>query len=627
MTVIVGCTGAAADWQAAACTQMLRAQCLFASSNPIVAGSGGATFGAAHNHNQPQGSIERQPLTGDRFLLVADVRLGNRADLLRELEQANAEISDSAIVLAAWSRWRERCFDKLAGDFAIAVWDKAERRLTLARDPTGQRPLFYAVRDELVAFSTMAVGLLAIPALGRGFNRRRLCSMLTSLESDSDETYFVGISRVRPGCAISFSHGSVSAWRHWWPPQDELRLSERELAEAYHENLEASVKAALPPSGALGLHLSSGLDSGTVAATAARLSAGGRPIAFTAAPRLSFDGPVPRNRTADESGLASLTAGKHGLEHVVVRDASRILDRAREQCRLYEEPRCDIANMAWVRAVSAEARARGVTTLLTAEMGNLTLHAGGLPALAEWVRQGRLADWWSQARAAARSGDASWNGIFYNSFGHRLPAGLHPWLRRRFLQAPTEDEQSFVRNEYRSIRPAPSAMDSYSGRYAPRFHLVTGYDIGTFRKGALAEFGIDERDPTADRRLLDFSFRLPPSQLLDKGIWRPMARRALSGILPAEILNSRSRGYQAADWYERLTQADARLLLEQVEANGEAAEILDLDKLRAAIDHWPTNGWAQARTIALYRVRLPIALLTGVFLQEFAGSVSAPAGS
>ncbi len=627
MTVIVGCIGAAASRQETACAQMLQAQHLFAASNPTVTGSAGATFGVAYNQSQLEGRFDRQPHNADRFLLVADVRLSNRADLLRELGHANAEVSDSAIVLATWCRWQERCFDKLAGDFAIAVWDKAERRLTLARDPTGQRPLFYAVRDDLVAFSTMATGLIAIPALRRGFNRGRLCSMLTSLEGHRDETYFAGISRVRPGCAISFRAGSVSTWRHWRPPQDELRLSDQEFAEAYRENLEAAVRAALPRSGAPGAHLSSGLDSSAVAATAARLSTGERPIAFTAAPRPGFDGPVPRNRNADESGLASLTAGKHGLQHVVVRDASRILDHAREQCRLYEEPRCDIANMAWVRAVSAQARARGVTALLTAEMGNLTLHAGGLPALAEWVRQGRWASWWSQARAAARGGDASWKGVFYNSFGHLLPTGARDMLHRTFLQAPSEGEQSFVRKEYRVARRAPSTMDLYTGRYAARFALVTAYDVGTFRKGALAEFGIDERDPTADRRLLDFSFRLPPSQLLNNGTWRPLARRALADILPPEVLNSRLRGYQGADWYERLTQADARHLFEQVESSREAEEILDLDKLRAAIDRWPANGWAQPRTIALYRVRLPIALLTGVFVQEFAGSASAPAVS
>ena len=620
MTVIVGCVGAAGSWRDKACEQMLQGQAAFASSHSTISTSDDASFGAAADRNPEEDRRDQQPLDVDRFMLVADVRLSNRPDLLRELRQSDAKLSDSAIVLKAWLNWQERCFDRFAGEFAIAVWDKAEQRLTLARDPTGQRPLFYAVQGDFAAFSTMASGLLAIPAFRNGFNRRRLSSMLTGLEGNGDETYFANIQKVRPGCVVSIAAGSVKAWRHWWPPQEELRLSDQEFAEAYHENLRAAVSAALPSSNRLGVHLSSGLDSSAVAATAATLWAGDQPLAFTSAPRLHFDGPVPRNRVADESRLASLTAAKHGLSHVIVRDDSRILDRAREQCRYYEEPRCDVANMAWVRAVAAAAEARGVATLLTAEMGNLSLHAGGLPALAELVRERRWRSWWSQARAAARSRNANWKGILYNSFGHELSSGADKALARLFLKMPSQAEQSFARDEHGAAPRTPSILNSYNGRYSPRFELISRYDIGTFRKGALAEFGIRERDPTADRRLLDFSFRLPPSQMLDGGIWRPLARRALGDILPPEVLNSPVRGYQGADWYERLTQADARALFEEICSSTEATELLDTDKVRSAIDAWPSRGWADARIISLYRVRLPIALLTGVFIQEFEDS-------
>jgi asparagine synthase (glutamine-hydrolysing) len=283
--------------------------------------------------------------------------------------------------------------------------------------------------------------------------------------------------------------------------------------------------------------------------------------------------------------------------------------------------------MAWVRAIAAEAKARGATVMLTAEMGNLSLHAGGLPALAEWLRQRRWASWWAQARSAARSGEANWKGILYNSFGHQLPSGLRKALGQTFLHMPIGTEFNFGRSDTPAPEQEPPALNRYSGRYAQRFDLIARYDIGSFRKGALAEFGIEERDPTADRRLIDFSFRLPPAQLLDDGIWRPLARRALAEILPLEVVNSRLRGYQAADWYERLTQADARALLEQISATAAVGEILDTDKIRSAIDAWPTHGWADARTIANYRVRLPIALLTGVFIQEFAGSAMGSAPS
>jgi asparagine synthase (glutamine-hydrolysing) len=281
--------------------------------------------------------------------------------------------------------------------------------------------------------------------------------------------------------------------------------------------------------------------------------------------------------------------------------------------------------MQWVRMIHTAARERGIATLLTAEMGNLSLNAGGLPALAEWVRQRSWGQWWAEARAASSSGQASWRGILYNSFESALPRRLDRFLTRAFLGAPSAREQDFVRTEWQEKlggRATAGPGDDYHGRYAGRFRQVTRYDIGVFRKGALADHGIEERDPTADRRLLDFSFGLPPDQLLHDGEWRPLVRRALGPLLPIEVMNSRSRGYQGADWFERLRPARARELLEQISASSAASELLDLQKLAATIDDWPDSGWAEARISTIYRTRLPIALLTGVFLQEFEGSAA-----
>jgi asparagine synthase (glutamine-hydrolysing) len=215
------------------------------------------------------------------------------------------------------------------------------------------------------------------------------------------------------------------------------------------------------------------------------------------------------------------------------------------------------------------------------------------------------------------SGQARWRGALINSFGSVVPEILRGALERRFLGVPPADELSFVRKEWTVAARPGGSDDSYSGRYRSRFELIAAYDPGLFRKGSLAQFGIDERDPTADRRLVDYSFALPPEQLLHDGVWRPLAKRALADLLPPQILNSPVRGYQGADWYERIDQDQALQLLEEIAPSHAVNELLDVGKMRSAIERWPGSGWAEPGNILLYRTRLPVALATGVFLQLF----------
>src|SRR4029079_690021 len=97
-----------------------------------------------------------------RYVLVADVRLDNRDELTDVLQIPTTQarsLCDAAALLAAIERWEESCFEHLIGDYAFALWDGTRRRLLLARDPLGQRPLHYHRGDKFLAFASMPKGL------------------------------------------------------------------------------------------------------------------------------------------------------------------------------------------------------------------------------------------------------------------------------------------------------------------------------------------------------------------------------------------------------------------------------------------------------------------------------------
>ena len=213
--------------------------------------------------------------------------------------------------------------------------------------------------------------------------------------------------------------------------------------------------------------------------------------------------------------------------------------------------------------------------------------------------------------------------MLFNSFSEWFPPAVIDTLQSRYRGIPSAREQSFFRDEWWSKLPPDTLPAVESGaRYPDRLSAIRAMDVGLLRKGALGDSGIEERDAMADRRLIDFSFSLPPEQLLDRGRYHPLARRALSDRLPAELLDLELRGLQGADWYERVHKAQAMDIVDELAACHAVSELLDIDRMREALEHWPERGTADPRTTVLYRMRLLMALATGIFVQEFAAEVS-----
>ncbi len=85
--------------------------------------------------------------------------------------------------------------------------------------------------------------------------------------------------------------------------------------------------------------------------------------------------------------------------------------------------------------------------------------------------------------------------------------------------------------------------------------MLRRVDLGNYHAGILGGWGVDQRDPTADRRLVEFCLNVPPEQNLVNGETKALARRAFAGRLPQDVIASRGKGYQAVDWHEGLTAA------------------------------------------------------------------------
>ena len=618
----------------AICADMLQAQHLVGPHHRSTAGSRGVVFGRALFHLSPEDRHDRQPLTGGGGdLLVADLRIDNREELRAKLGRSRAAVaalSDADILMLAVERWGGNAVDHLVGDYAFALHDAKTRRLILARDPSGQRPLFYHRGAGFLAFATTPGGIHATGLLAPAIDAEGVARYLSDLAYASDGTFFAGVRSVKPGETLFFSNGEIVGRSVWNPDPPELRLPSRaHYVEAFREQLDRAVESRLRGAGAeVAAHLSAGYDSSAVAATAARLMAGrgGSVAAFTAAPRERFDGPVPRGRIADESGVAALTAALHpNMHHRVLRPGDRsVLSRMKESIRLTRRPVGLVCNNSWWCAINEAAAARGATVMLTGEKGNLTISAGGLLQLTDMIRGGRWNSWARESAALLRGGTVSWRGVLANSFGPWTPRPLWRLASDAYLgTALGADEPPLLARGWsaemaRAREAAGRDLRPPRNSRAFRAEAFRAQDPGTNRKSALARWGVDERDPTADRRLAEFCLSLPPDMLLKDGTARPLAREALSDRLPPQLLGARSRGYQMADWYEQITPEDARGVLDGIEHPDAVATVIDVDRLRARIDRWPTAGWSKASVIGAYRGDVLRALSAACFMDEVA---------
>lgn len=612
------------------CEAMLRALAAYGPDRSDSAVAGDLALGRALFRLLPEDEADRQPVADGkrRGFVVADLRLDNRDELGAALGlggDALRTCADSNLLFLALERWGEGALDRIEGDYAFAWYDADARRLLLARDPLGQRPLFWHQGEGFIAFASMPAGLHATGMIPRAPDEGTAARHLAQLPPEEDRTFYRGVRRVLPGRVVTITPSGHSTRRHWTPKRQTLRLkSFDDYVEAYRFELDRTVACRLRGAGAtVAAQLSGGWDSSAVTATAARLveGSGTRVAAFTATPASAAD--APRDRFADEGPLAAAVAAAFAnIDHIFVPSSGVTplagLDRYRA---LFDRPVFNLCNHGWLADIRLAARDRGARVMLTGELGNWTISAAPNNALAELVSEGRWRDWRREAMAMLRQRRARLRGVAANSFAPWLPAPL--WKRLRRLSSAPEPELRNVlhpalrealrhEEEARELGPVGRPRDRFSRMAA----LLEEVDFGEYRKGVLAGWGMDERDPTADPRLVQFCLSLPIDMLMSGGVRRPLARAALADRVPAAILDEPKKGYQGADWGEALGRDLAALdaLVEAIAADPAAGRVIDLAQLRRLRADWPQDGWATPRIIGLYRIGLLNALAAGHFL-------------
>jgi asparagine synthase (glutamine-hydrolysing) len=526
-------------------------------------------------------------------VIVFNGEIYNHLELRRELKQRGYRFrsrSDTETVLNAFLEWDTECFSRLRGMFAVALWRESERRLVLARDRMGIKPLYIARRGEDLYFGSELKTILVHPEIVRWLSLDGLDCYLSLNYVPAPWTLVEGIEKLLPGQWMEWRRGAIRTDRYWVLPLGKEDGKEEgreewtpETAEAELDRLlKQSVREHLLSDVPLGVWLSGGLDSSSLVHYAAEASSS----------RLKTFSITFRGRSFDEAGYARQVADAYGTDHTELDlNPEQDLPGAIGELAYYcDEPNADSGALpVWFLSRLTKTTA---TVALSGEgadelfggylMQRASLLAGNIRRLPPPLLRAML--------AIAKRWPVSNDKI---GFEYKLKRFLEG-CRMPSARAHVYWSGTFNDAERRSlVQPVlPSALDSVlsdlAGEHLQDFlHFDQKYflpdNILTKVDHTSMAHAIEVRPPFLDHRIVEFANSLPASMKIQGSRQKVILRNLLSAKLPSAILNRKKIGFDIPthDWF----RGPLRPLLEDAVsfASAEHSGFFQISKIEADV--------------------------------------------
>ena len=494
-----------------------------------------------------------------------------RADLQRR-GHTLATQGDTEVIAHLYEEEGPRLVERLHGMFGLAVWDARRRRLLLARDRVGKKPLYYAERAGALSFASELAALLEDPEVSRDVDHRALDAFLAYRWVPAPMTAFRAVRKLPPGSTLVYEGGRATVARYWRLDFARKRAvgDPREVHEELRSHIRAATARRMISDVPLGAFLSGGVDSAAVVAAMAEASS--RPVRTFS---IGF-----AHEKFDELPLARLVAERFGTEHHELVVEPRAMELIPRIVRHYGEPFAD--DSAIPSFYLAEMARRHVTVALNGDGGDESF--GGysryvVNQAAARAERIPLAVRRVAAAAALRVPQSatidSWRSRV-RRLGHTLALDAPARYVAYMTHLNGLRRERLYTDEYRSLIGSADAAEvllapwrASGGRsvletmldvdvqtYLPD-DLLTKMDIATMASS------LEARSPLLDHELMQFAASLPPELKVRGREKKVVLRGALRGWVPDEILDAPKRGFRLplGDWLRGELRGFARDVL------------------------------------------------------------------
>jgi asparagine synthase (glutamine-hydrolysing) len=506
-----------------------------------------------------------QPISNESGSIVVTYNgeIYNFQSLRAELEASGHRFhsrTDSEVVAHAYEEWGLSAVERFNGMFAFALWDGARRRLWLARDRYGIKPLYYFWDGRRLVFASDIRPILDHPAVPRRVSTQALNQYFTFQNVLTDDTLFEGVRILRPGTSMTLEalDGAQPVFTQYWDfdftrPID---ISQEEAVEEFHRLFAQAVTRQLVSDVPVGSYLSGGLDSGSITAVARRHL--GRLSSFTCGFDLtSASGlELAYDERANAEVLANLLKTEHyevvlhagDMEHVMSQLVTRLEDLRVGQCY----PNYYVARLA----------SKFVKVVLSG--------AGGDELMAGYP--------WRYFRGAHSNGHHDFYRNYYDFWQRLVPDSEKMSLFVPDVSRALENDSTF--NVFRGVVQSAAGLPPLETREA-YINASLYFELKTFLHGLLVvedrvsmAHGLETRVPFLDNDLVDFAQRLPvryklrnfdrPEVFVDenepaklrryealRGDGKIVLREAMTRLIPLEVTERAKQGFSAPDasWF------------------------------------------------------------------------------
>lgn len=530
------------------------------SPNPLEIGLGNrrlSILDLSSAGHQPM----NDPTTGNWITYNGEVY--NFRDIRSTLESEGVAFfseSDTEVVLKAYGKWGEKCLDEFRGMFAFAIWDDARKRLFIARDRLGIKPLYYSFNDGQLLFSSEVRSLLQTELVPRRLSEVGLLNYLSFGSVCDPATLIDGVFALRPGHYLTWEKGRIQETEYWEVggqkgktslPYETLTVngkSDDTILSELREILTEAVALRLISDVPVGVFLSGGIDSSALVGLLSRDST----------TRVSTFSIVFKESDYCESPFSRIIANRFNTDHhEITLSQQDVFDALPEALNAMDQPSIDGIN---TYVVSREARRTGLKVALSG-LGGDELFAG-YDTFRTVAKMERFASAWANLPSAMRSTAAT-------AFTSVMPAsarnqkltsliqgdgvGAHPYVLSRMLFTQNQQEGLLRFSEAGGFEEANRTMAGklqWAEQYDP-INRVSYLELRNYMLNTLlrdSDFmsmahGLEVRVPLIDHKLVEYVFNLPGASKVNGHGPKHLLVRALGDLLPDEVVHRRKQGF------------------------------------------------------------------------------------
>jgi asparagine synthase (glutamine-hydrolysing) len=551
-----------------------------------------------------------QPMTNEdgRVRLLMNGEIYNHADLRCELEDAGhrfrTDHADTEVIAHAFEEWGIDCLKRFRGMFALAIWDERERRLWLARDRVGIKPLYWSVHHGRLVFGSELKALFADPEQPRAVDEEALYHYLSFLTTPAPLTMFAGINKLPAATWLRVDLDGTLEERRWWDPLDEAvplqGRSDDELAGLVLDELRTSVALRKVSDVPVGIFLSGGLDSSTNAV----LFAPGEERVQTFSIGYDENYPSYPNELEWARRVAELVGAEQHEKILSQEDVLAFLPRMIE---ILGEPIADPVGIP-IYYLSELARSHGVIVAQAGEGADelfwgypswrthLRLERANALPVPRAAKQLGLAAMRGVGRSTSRPYEflrrgtdgipVFWGGAeaFTESQKQRL---LSPRLRREHASRTSWDALAPIRQRFeeRAWEQTPLNWMSYLDLSLRLPELL----LLRIDKMSMAA-SLEARVPFLDHKLVELAFSIPTAAKTRDGELKAILKRAVRGVLPDEIVDRPKQGFRVPvdEWFlDRLGERTRR----ELDAFCRETDLLDRSEVQRLLARPKRDAW------------------------------------